>query len=396
MKAGMRAGNFAGDPDAQAIYVRIDRNEPTKRTVTWSPEHVAGVVHHIVLDGVDTFRTTAVTRDNFPQDIRASLLILETTDQNEDERLGKYGTKPGDFVTVTWDEVSGAARYQLFRKLGAGDYAAVSQFVAAGETDYTLPDGPLANGTYTWKIVAYDTAGNTTDSDEEVLVIGAPPGPPTDLAASMDGAALTLTWTEPEAGAPDHYAIHYGVTPNFVEITPDAVPQDTEATTSWTMDMTGLTDRYEFLVRSVSAGGTEEKNIRQMVAVEVADGAQVLIPNSPWIIQAAAAPAGEIDLVAVYDRTGESGVATTIRAYVNDGAGGAIDYDTPVGTATLTTGDTNQAVAITTSGLSGALTYWIGVRARTAAGVEDANTDYSEVTTDATGPAAPDITVTAA
>ncbi len=129
-----------------------------------------------------------------------------------------------------------------------------------------------------------------------------------------------------------------------------------------------------------------------MVVVELEGGRQVSVPNSPVIMLAEAIADGEIRVAAAYDRTDEAGVATSIKMYVNDGAGGAMDWGTPVGSVTLATGPDAQAVTVDSAGLAGATTYLVGVRAQTAAAMDAVNTNTEPVLTDATAPAAPDLT----
>ena len=185
-----------------------------------------------------------------------------------------------------------------------------------------------------------------------------------------------------------------------VQILPGApaisgTPQTTDAASPWTQNNSALTGHREYLVRAVDAAGNEEANLAQMVAIDLTAGVRDERPNQPAILGARAVADGEVEIEVAYDRTGEAGVAATVRLYANDGEGGAMDWDTPVGTANLTAGVNVQTVTIESSGLSGELTYLLGVRARTAATVEDANTTTPSLTTDATAPGASTLAATA-
>ena len=79
-----------------------------------------------------------------------------------------------------------------------------------------------------------------------------------------------------------------------------------------------------------------------------------------------------------------------LNLYVNDGAGGAIDWNTVEASASLPGFGVVQ-VTLTSSGLTAGDTYRCGVRAETDAGVEDTNTNYEEVTADDDMPFSPDI-----
>jgi len=203
-------------------------------------------------------------------------------------------------------------------------------------------------------------------------------------------ATLTLTWTASGSADVDHYAIYRGDWGVPVELS--AAVHDTDAASPWEDDVTGLTGRYVYLVRAVDSAGNEEANLSQMVVVDLLNGAQMLRPNSPIIAGAEAIAAGQVRIHAIYDRHGETGVATSIRMYSNDGAGGAMDWDTPVGTVSLPSGQVFFFVDVDSAGLDGAKTYLVGVRARTDAGIEDANTNTESVLTDALAPDAPVLT----
>ncbi len=223
------------------------------------------------------------------------------------------------------------------------------------------------------------------------------PNPDNDLANQADrqhmlfcfpgilaGLVVSLSWTASASSDVDHYNIYRGKDAN-IELT--AAAYDTAASSPWTDSL--VDGHYEYLVRAVDGDGNEEANLSQMVAIDISGGARLQRPNEPSVLDYRAAAGGEVELTVAYVREGEDGTATEVRLYVNDGAGGAIDYNTSVGSASLASGLDFQAVTITSSGLSGGLTYRCGVRARTAGGVEDANTDHVEVTTDATAPSAP-------
>ena len=207
-------------------------------------------------------------------------------------------------------------------------------------------------------------------------------------STSAAASTLTLTWTASDSSDIDHYAIRRSATVNTAVVL-DGTPHDTDASSPWTEDVTGVTGRLEYLLRAVDAAGNEEANLSEMVYVDLEDGVQVLRPNSPSIAIAEAIADGEVRVQAMYDRTGEAGVATSIHMFVNDGAGGAMDWNTSKGNVSLPTGPTLHIVELDSSGLTGALTYDVGIRAKTTAGVYDANTTTVEVTTDSTAPDGP-------
>lgn len=383
----MRWGDPWGEVDAKAIFAQIDADAPASRILSWTPEHNTDVLHHVMIDGVEIARTTDTELADAPQDARDHIEVIETAyPENADEEVTEFASTPLDQVRASWSEVTGAERYELYRKLGAGSYALIASF-DAGQTTYKYTDGPLDDGVYTYKVTAYDAAGNSADSNEEPETISAAPDAPTDLAATVTAATVTLTWTASGSADVAHYNIYRNAGTGAVEFTGAVHAEDTAS--PWAEDMTGQTGRYEYLVRTEDSAANEEANLSQMVAVDLTSGAQVLRPNSPEIWRAEAITAGQIEVRAMYDRTGEAGVATSIRLYVNDGAGGAMDWVNSVGSVSLATGFSRQVVDVDSTGLTGGLTYLCGIRARTAAGVEDENTTTTSVTTDSTAPSGP-------
>lgn len=389
MKFGMRFGNPFGCVDPQNIYVAIDQDVPEARTLSWTAERTSGVVHHVIIDDVQYCVTGEVSLDNFPQDARDHIEIIETSPQNADEDVTEFTSSPNEYVKLTWAEATGTPDYyEVYRKLGAGSYALIAT-IDAGESSYELWDGPLDDGTYTWKLVAYDAAGNEKDSNEESETIDAAPDPPTNLAVSVAYSWIILTWTASGSGDLASYNVYRGFN---TEIELSAAAHDTATGTTWQERQVGTTGHFEFLLRAVDAAGNEEDGLGAMVQVDLDKGAIVERPNAPTTLLAEAIAAGQIRVQAGYDRGGEVGTATSIRIYVNDGAGGAMDWSTPVGTGTLATGLDHQTIEIDSSGLTGGLTYNVGIRARTDGGTESDNTDVTAVTTDATAPGAPVLT----
>lgn len=186
MKCGMRCGNPVGSVDAVNIYARIAAEEPGARTLSWTPEHDSGVVHHVFADGGKVATTAALLLANFPQDVRDHIEVFETSDQNADEDLSKFAASATDTVKLTWSEVSGAERYEVYRKVSGGSYGEPIARLRAGESSYEMLDGSLADATYVYKMVAYDAAGNSVNSNEPEAAVNAAPEPPTELSVSVD------------------------------------------------------------------------------------------------------------------------------------------------------------------------------------------------------------------
>ena len=394
MKFGQRFGNPMGDVDPQALYVEIPPQRAWDRRLSWTPTHTVNVVYHLLVDGEQYAVTSATSLDTVPQDARAVMEIIETSVQNADEDLRNVATPPMDRARVEWSEVAGApSDYLVNRRAQGGAYPSTPMGgMSSGQDSYTFADGPLDDDVYEWRVSARDVAGNQADSADAEGTVSSAPSPPTGLAASLTAGMLTLTWTASPSADMDHYAVYRSAAGGLVQI--DAAPLDTVAASPYTEDVSSLTGRYAWLVRAVDGDGNEEAGLKTMVALDLTTGDQVLRPNSPEILDARAVAGGEATVTALYVRPGEVGVATSVRLYADDGAGGGVDWNTLVATATLRPNATMQTVELTTTTLTGGLTYELGARARTAAGIEDENLDTVEVTTDDTAPGTPVVTVT--
>ena len=182
---GMRWGDPYGSVDAQAIYAQIDVEQPLARTLSWTPEHDAGVVHHVMIDQVQYARTAETSRQDFPQDARDHIEVIETSDQNWDEDVTDFASSPSDRVELTWTEVAGADYYELYRKVSGGAYGDPLAVIDAGESSYKIVDGPLTDAVYVYKLAVYDAAGNTVDSNEPEVTVSAAPEAPSDLTVTV-------------------------------------------------------------------------------------------------------------------------------------------------------------------------------------------------------------------
>ena len=390
MYFGMRFGNFFGETEAAAIYANITADDPGGRTLSWTPTNASGAAYHVMFDQAQFARTSEVSLDGVPQDARDHIEVIETTDQNFDEIVTRFASSPSDRIKLSWDEVAGAERYEVYRKESGGEYGDPIAIVTAGRDNYEVIDGPHDDATYVYKLTAYDAAGNSVDSNEPQQAVSAAPDPPSGIAGSVANNTFTMTYTASGSADVHHYAIYRGDAGAAVELTGSV--HDTDAASPWEDGVTGLTGRYEYLLRAVDADTNEEANLSQMIVIDLVNGVQVSRPNSPVIGGAEAIAGGEVRVHARYDREGETGVATSIRMYVNDGAGGAMDWGTSKGSATLPTGHDFFFVDMDSTGLIGAKTYLVGIRARTDAGVEDSNTETVSILTDATPPGAPTLT----
>ncbi len=105
----------------------------------------------------------------------------------------------GGSVNLSWSASSddvGVTRYDLYRSTSSGFTPSTANRIAQpGGTSYV--DSGLAIGTYYYKVVAEDAAGNLSTPSSEVsasVADSTPPSAPTSLAASVLGANVSLSW----------------------------------------------------------------------------------------------------------------------------------------------------------------------------------------------------------
>ena len=73
-----------------------------------------------------------------------------------------------------------------------------------GNTATAFSTSGVAPGTYFIRVRGTNTAGTGPASNETMLFVASPcaPSPPANLAASVSGSTVTLTWGAPASGTP--------------------------------------------------------------------------------------------------------------------------------------------------------------------------------------------------
>jgi predicted phage tail protein len=125
----------------------------------------------------------------------------------------------GSIVTLTWNAPVGGdppTSYQVQAGSSAGQTNIASFDTGGTATSLAVFNVPA--GTYYIRIRAVNSAGASGSSNEvQAVVGGAPPcaslAAPTGLVATINGTAVTLSWTAPTGCAPTSYVIQAGSTP---------------------------------------------------------------------------------------------------------------------------------------------------------------------------------------
>ncbi len=168
---------------------------------------------------------------------------------------------PGNaLINLSWQSVTGAASYSLFRGTSANNQSTTA--IATNLTATSFSNTGLTNGTaYFYKVRAVNSAGAGNPSNEATATpVAAPPPPPppppaptvapTNLTATPGNTTIALSWTA-VTGATS-YNVYRGTATNAQATTPVATNL-----TAPTFNNTGLTNgtRYFYKVTAVNAGG---------------------------------------------------------------------------------------------------------------------------------------------
>ncbi len=164
----------------------------------------------------------------------------------------------GDDVTVSWtaatDDVA-VTGYRVYRG-SSENFTADSSSLLTTVTTTTYADTNRPAGTRYYKVVAVDAAGNrsaATDAVAATVVDSTAPSAPTDLATSVSGSTIALTWTAAtDDVAVTRYDIHRSATAGF---TAGAATKIGQSTTTSYSDANRPTGTWYYRVVAVDAAG---------------------------------------------------------------------------------------------------------------------------------------------
>lgn len=146
--------------------------------------------------------------------------------------LQAIGNSMAGTVTLTWvDQSSNEDGFIVQRRIGAGTWNDAYASVAAGVVTY-LDDnhgaGPLAEGTYTYRIVASNAYGQSAPSNEASAVIShAVPNAPSGLTSSLEEFDIALTWSD-ESLNEESFILERSIDSGSFEVR-DTLPANTES-----------------------------------------------------------------------------------------------------------------------------------------------------------------------
>ncbi|MGX1884390.1 cellulose 1,4-beta-cellobiosidase [Streptomyces sp. NPDC055287] len=165
---------------------------------------------------------------------------------------GLAGTSGGSANSLTWQAVTDAAKYEVYRAAGdSRDYAKIATVETASYADTALDPAVTS---YKYTVKAVDAAGNASPYATHVAVADTtPPAPPTAPAVTAeDDTGVTLAWQSGAAAGTKAYTVYRA---------PEDLDVETEVGTTEALtfqDTTGQAgQRFRYRVAAVDAAGNE-------------------------------------------------------------------------------------------------------------------------------------------
>ena len=173
----------------------------------------------------------------------------------------------GSNVTIAWDPVlaetvsqpSAASAYIL----QAGTDPTVANLYNGSVGAVTSVSGTLLPGTYFWRVIAINSAGQSAPSPIMQFVIGAcaPPSPPSNFTFAIEGRNVTLAWNAATGPGLVTYAVEAGSAPTLTNLLVAGVGAQTAVATS------APPGTYYVRVRAQNACGTSAASNEQIIVV---------------------------------------------------------------------------------------------------------------------------------
>jgi len=257
----------------------------------------------------------------------------------------------GGQVLLHWTGSAGATSYAVYEGTSPGGEGSTA--VASTGNTSTVISKLVGGKTYYFTVVAVNSAGSSTASNEASVAVPVPPAAPTGLAATGGNAKATLSW-KASSGA-SSYEVFQGSAAGGESTVPVAT-----GITGTSAVVGGLKNgsTYYFVVEAANSGGNSAKSNEAKVTLATA-------PAAPASVSAATGSASGSIVVSWSAASG----AASYNVYVGSSSDGE-------GSTPKTSGVT--ATSTTISGLVSGQTYYFQVTATAASGAQSGKSEEAQ------------------
>lgn len=150
-------------------------------------------------------------------------------------------------ITLSWNSVSGAASYSVYRGSASGDISAKTVLASSISGTSYIDSAAVAGSTYYYQVKAFNADGSSSGSNE---VQATQAGSSLNLVVSVSGTQINLYWST--ISDSDHYKVYRGTSASALTVLQSSVKATTLADTTVTRGVT-----YYYQVAAVNAAGAE-------------------------------------------------------------------------------------------------------------------------------------------
>ena len=142
------------------------------------------------------------------------------------EAVGDSGTAT---ISLTWtDNSDNETGFRIQRQVDGGAWN--DNYDTVGPNVITYDDGPgLSNGTYNYRVVAYNGNGNSNPSNEDSAIISTSvPEDPSNLTSIQNAFDIDLSWTD-NSDNEENFILERQVDSEAYSVLDDTIPANTES-----------------------------------------------------------------------------------------------------------------------------------------------------------------------
>lgn len=259
------------------------------------------------------------------------------------------------------------------------------------ELEFTTED--LEDGTYTFRVVAVDAAGNEAAGVTVIVVHDRPPTPVANLLLTSFTAptTFTATWTpSPSSDVLTYFIYSNGGSGPIDYSTAVASVAAPAAGHTWTD--AAVAGDWQIAVRAFD-GTFLEDNVSEFYSFELGGAPLVLRspkPATPYDLLVTPIAGGALEIAVKYNPTSEDAVGSVINLYYDSGSG-TIDFSSIFATIAIPGHDLARPgvydLSFTTAFLADGVAYLFAAKAAAASSLESAASETASAVADATPPA---------